>query len=545
MVVDYWQFNEATVITNWGLTASGEEWQGIIKWPLILGISGDGNEFSYTDKNGNKAWRTGDTVFVYSAKNGKTHSSVAPSDGLVLMIYTGYTRQSLSDIKVAVGWYANTNSYGSSEALISTTDGEEYTAFVRDYFDKPTGRFAAAYYTEKYKLSASLRVVSYSSSRVSHAFSSRGGDIFLLDSTDIDLTGVVAEGMPPAIDPYDGGGTSGTGGGTGSFDRTGDDISVPGLPSLSASSTGFVTLFNPTLTQLNNLASYMWSDIFDIATFKKIFADPMDVILGLSIVPVAVPSSGTAEVKVGNISTGVSMNKASSQYVSVDCGSLTIGEYWGAYLDYAPYTKAEIYLPYCGTHPIDVDEIMGKTISVNYNVDIISGGCCAMIKCGGSVLYHFLGQCSNPIPVSGNDWSSFLANAVRAAASLGTMVATAGASAPASAASQLARETGTIASAASTATSIISMKPAIEKSGSMSGPGGMLGVQTPYLILSFPRQCLPSNQNSIIGYPSYIYSEFSQLNGYTIVDDAHLSIDSATNQEKEEIENLLKSGVIL
>lgn len=339
-------------------------------------------------------------------------------------------------------------------------------------------------------------------------------------------------------DPYSEGGISGAGGGDGSFDSDSDEIPIPDLPALSSVSTGFVSLFNPTLSQLNELASYMWSDLFDIATFKKIFADPMDVILGLAIVPVSVPSSGTEEVKVGNISTGVLMDKASSQYVQVNCGSLDVGEYWGAYLDYAPYTKAEIYLPYCGTHPIDIDEIMGKTVTVNYNIDILSGACCAMIKCGGSVLYHFLGQCSQPIPVSGSDWTSVIANAVRAAASIGTMLATGGLSTPAAA-------QHIVSGITSTASTVTGMKPSIEKSGSMSGSGGMLGVQTPYLIFSFPRQCLPDEQNSIIGYPSYIYSQFSSLSGYTIIDDVHLSINSATNQEKDEIESLLKTGVIL
>ena len=513
--------------------------------------SSDAADFRYTDKNGNVYSKVG-TVFKIETPEGPTATyDTSEHSGVAGVGYYAYYQTPVPQVGEPGGYYiyisgdtVSDKTVSSKFAHLTTTDSTTYIEFIRSYGGREnTSAFLAYLGTD------SPGIIQYSSfvTNDKYKYAPGGTGKGASSTIAINLDGVYfqSEEKPGVPDPYDSGGTSGTGGGSGTFDRTGDDISVPGLPSLSASSTGFVTLFNPTLTQLNNLASYMWSDIFDIATFKKIFADPMDVILGLSIVPVAVPSSGTAEVKVGNISTGVSMNKASSQYVSVDCGSLAIGEYWGAYLDYAPYTKAEIYLPYCGTHPIDVDEIMGKTISVNYNVDIISGGCCAMIKCGGSVLYHFLGQCSNPIPVSGNDWSSFLANAVRAAASLGTMVATAGASAPASAASQLARETGQIASASSTATSIISMKPAIEKSGSMSGPGGMLGVQTPYLILSFPRQCLPSNQNSIIGYPSYIYSEFSQLNGYTIVDDAHLSIDSATNQEKAEIENLLKSGVIL
>ena len=140
---------------------------------------------------------------------------------------------------------------------------------------------------------------------------------------------VISNDDPYAKDPD---GTTGTGGGTGNFDGTGDNIDIPSLPTLSAVDTGFITLFNPTIAQLKNLASYMWNgSLFDLNTWQKLFADPMDAILGLSIVPVAVPNGSTGEVKVGNISTNISMTKAASQYVEVDCGTINVNEYWGDY----------------------------------------------------------------------------------------------------------------------------------------------------------------------------------------------------------------------
>lgn len=332
-------------------------------------------------------------------------------------------------------------------------------------------------------------------------------------------------------DPYGPGGSSETGGGTGDFDGTGEDIDIPSLPTLSAVDTGFITLFNPSSSELRNLANYMWGDLFDINTWKKIFADPMDAILGLSIVPVAVPNGGTSAVTIGNISTGISMNKAAVQYVAVDCGTLNVNEYWGAYLDYDPYTKAEIYLPYIGTHPLAVDDIMNKSVHVVYHVDILSGACCAYVKCGGSVLYSFVGQCSCSIPITGNDWTNVVNGALSIAASIGTMVATGGASAPMS-----------IASIASTA--VNSMKPNVEKSGSMGGMGGMLANQTPYLILTRPRQALPERQNSFTGYPSFITISLGDCSGYTEIEKIHLENIPATEQELSEIENLLKGGVI-
>lgn len=342
------------------------------------------------------------------------------------------------------------------------------------------------------------------------------------------------EGLTPIVetgDPYEEGGSSGVGGGTGTFSGTGDAIAIPSLPTLSAVDAGFITLFNPTISQLGSLASYMWSGLFDIDGWRKIFADPMNAILGLSIVPVNVPSGGAKTVKVGNISTGVSMTVASSQYVEVDCGTLNVREFWGAYLDYDPYTKAEIYLPYIGTHALAVDDIMNKSVHVVYHVDVLSGACCAYVQCGGTVLYTFIGQCSSSIPITGDNWTNVINGAISIAGSIGSMVATGGVSAP--------MEIGNIAS-----TAVNTMKPSVEKSGAMGGTGGMMGVQTPYLILTRPRQALPARQNTFTGYPSFITEQLSTLSGYTEVFKIHLENVPATEQELSEIETLLKSGVI-
>ncbi len=336
------------------------------------------------------------------------------------------------------------------------------------------------------------------------------------------------------LDPYADGGVSDVGGGTGDFDDTSEPIDFPALPVISATDTGFITLFNPSLSELQSLAAYMWNgSLFDISTFQKLFADPMNAILGLSVVPVAIPNGGQSAIKVGNIATPVNMNKAASQYVEVDCGTLNINEYWGAYLDYAPYTKAEIYLPYCGTHAIDIDDIMDKSVHVKYHVDILSGACVAYVKCDDSVLYQFSGQCSSSIPISGTDFTQMINGVLSAAVSIGTMVATGGASAPLA-----------IPALANTAING-GMKPSIEKSGAISGTSGMLAIQKPYMILTRPKQALPANQNTYTGYPSYVTVSLGDITGYTEIEHIHLEGVSGTDSEIDEIITLLKAGVIL
>lgn len=340
-------------------------------------------------------------------------------------------------------------------------------------------------------------------------------------------------------DPFQNGGNTTPGGGTGDFDGTGDKIGKPTKPTLSAVDAGFITIFNPTVGQLQNLASYMWGSLFDISSWKKLFADPMQCILGLSIVPVAVPNGGTKPVTVGNISTGINMTVAASQYVDLDCGTLNVNEFWGAYLDYDPFTSVDIYLPYIGMRTLKADDIMGTAVNVYYWIDILSGACTATISCDDCALYTFTGQCSASVPISGNDWTNVVNGAISAAAALPAFVS------GIAGAAEGALTAGAAAGAANLATSVFNSKPHVEKSGTMSSTGGMLGIQTPFLILTRPRQAVPQYQASYTGYPSFITRGLSQLGGYTIVENIHLQNIPATDTELDEIERILKTGVIL
>ena len=89
------------------------------------------------------------------------------------------------------------------------------------------------------------------------------------------------------------------------------------------------------------------------------------------------------------------------------------------------------------------------------------------------------------------------------------------------------------------------MKPRIQRSGSIGGAAGLMSIQKPYFILTRPRQALPENQNKYTGYPSFITSKLGDLTGMTYVYEIHLEGIPCTTEEQNEIENLLKSGVIL
>lgn len=355
-------------------------------------------------------------------------------------------------------------------------------------------------------------------------------------------------------------------GGFGPGDYNSDDIDFPNLPAVSAASCGFVGLYNPTLTELQNLASYMWTGVFDLNTYKKIFGDPMDCILSVGIVPVELPRSTNKEsLKFANVDSGVDAYKITSQFVSLDCGSVTLKGETGSAMDYSPYTKLSIFLPYCGTHDLSVDDCQDATISVKYNIDLYTGVCVALVKVEktnsdeselSSVLYQFTGNVLCTIPITGADHSQFIQSALFAAAATAATIASSGGAAAAGA-GELggAAATGDVAAgitaggaarmSAAAINSVMSLKPDITRSGNLSSNAGFLGEQKPYLILTWPNLCRPTEEYKLSGMPLQQSGVLGDFEGFTIINACHFDGLLCTQAELRMIEQALYTGVII
>lgn len=305
-----------------------------------------------------------------------------------------------------------------------------------------------------------------------------------------------------------------------------DPIPTPETPPSYVTTNAMFTLYNPSGGDLTNLANFLWSPTWSIDTFKKIFANPLDCILGLMVLPHLNAPVDTKVMNVGNISTGVTMHYFTKQFYDFDCGTFELMEYYNSYLDYAPYTKVNIYLPYIGDKQLSTDEVMNKTLGVKYRFDLATGDCVAFVTVDGTVLYSFSGNCAARLPLAGNNWNGIIPAITGVAISAGSMAA------------------GLPALGAASAAAVSTMKETISHTGSISGSAGLMGIQTPYLIITRPRQALPLGQNSFTGYPSFITESLGSLTGYTEVEQCHLEHIPATSAELEEIERLLKEGVL-
>lgn len=283
-------------------------------------------------------------------------------------------------------------------------------------------------------------------------------------------------------------------------------------------------IYNPTLAQLNSLGSWLWSTNF-IDQILKIFNDPMQAIIGLHKVYATPNISGSGNIKVGYLDSGVPSNIVGNQYTYIDCGTVSVREYYGNILDYSPYTKVQLYLPFIGIVSLDIADVSRSSINVKYGVDVLTGACLASVSVqrdnAGGVLYQYSGNCACQYPLSSGSYMGMITGALGAIGSLarGNIIGT--------------------------GLSVAGMHTNIERSGGFSGNAGAMGIKKPYLIISRPQSVMNDGFPSIQGYPSNYFTRLDDCTGFTQVAECHVENISATDKELDKIKDLLKEGVIL
>lgn len=359
----------------------------------------------------------------------------------------------------------------------------------------------------------------------------------------IDLTNEIPE-EDDYSNPYSSDGVSTTGGGDGTLGYGGldsiDAAEIPDLPTISAADLGFITMYNPTAAQLKSLSDFMWSNLFDLNTYKKLFSDPMQSVIGLAIVPVAPTIGGSKNVHFGTIDSGISMSYLSTNYVQLDCGSVALEKYVGCFMDNDPYTKISIYLPFIGIRQLSADDVIGGSIHVVYNIDVLTGACACFIEHSTrGVLYSYNGSCITNVPLTAVNFSGAIQNAVTA---VGSMIGIAAGMSTGAAPITAMSLTGLATSAANTA---LNSKPSVQRSGNLGGSAGILSIMTPYVIVERPALSVPNNVQKYVGQTSNISMRLGDCKGFTMCEYVHIDGVSATGEEITEIESMLKAGVIL
>ena len=331
---------------------------------------------------------------------------------------------------------------------------------------------------------------------------------------------------------------------------TPDNISERDLPDNFYSGSGLMKVLTPTASELRAFSSYLWGNTFDISSFKKIVNNPFDLILGFQYLPFKTVDGGTIPINVGNISsvdTGLHMTYPTHENYKHSFGQLNLSKMEEKFLDYSPYCKMSIHLPFIGTQQIDPDLIRkASPVELIYKYNIVTGTIVAFLKGTiegqNGVLYEWVGNCNNTLPVASNDYSnsisgmfSMITGAVSGAVAGGSVGGGVGAS--------VGAVTGAIGSL-----NVADMKPTITTQGSIGGNGAVLNSSNDAFIITEQQRLSvatnPKGHKHLMGYPKNKGGQIKDSKGYNNIKACRMACDYAMSEELQEITDILTTGYI-
>lgn len=306
-------------------------------------------------------------------------------------------------------------------------------------------------------------------------------------------------------------------GGDGDHDKDSDPIPLPPSPDFNPVGVGAINLYQMTPTTYLEFLKYLWSNVFYTAILK-LFNDPIECIISTHIIGVNVPINGNDNITIGNVTAPVKANIVSTNFITVEFGSLDVTHFYGDSSDYD--TVIQLYLPYFGYVTLNTYEVMGATLSLSYNIDILTGAFVALLKVKksvdntalDSVLYQYNGTMTYSVPIGSTNYSGITQGIIN----------------------------------------LISQQPNVsdfhvgyQRAGSLSSNTGYMSVKNAYVTILRPIHAKPNNFNHYMGLPYMGYVSLGSCSGLTICSQVWLNNVNATPEELDEIKKWLMEGVIL
>ena len=143
--------------------------------------------------------------------------------------------------------------------------------------------------------------------------------------------------------------------------------------------------------------------------------------------------------------------------------------------------------------------------------------------------YTFAGNCATQVPISGGSYAQMITGLAGVAASTIAGIAT-----------------GNPIALLGAGASILNSHLDVQHSGSIGANAGAMGPRKPFLIITRKSAYEAAGYNQFYGLPANMTVVLGACRGFTRVKSVHIeSIPIATSDEKQQIEALLKQGVII
>lgn len=330
------------------------------------------------------------------------------------------------------------------------------------------------------------------------------------------------------------------GGGYGSGEMPHDEVSIPALPSVNISDCGS-SLYTLSPSQMINLRKWLWSSDWQ-DNIKKLRTDPMQNIISVSITDLNIPTQGDTAIYIGNVESTVTGGLVNNTFLSLDCGTITLEEYYGTFADYEPFCATTLYLPKVGFVQIPADIVVNNSINVVYHVELTSGeGLCYVIltskRDGFTYVWNtYTCHVTSNIMLSAQDHTqqlTALGNAI-----INTTAQISGA---------IANPTtvpSAMTSIASSCLDVATTKNPTLTRGNIGNMSASMCFKKPYIMINRTNLVKPTSFRENNGHLINYTSKISGHTGFLKTRDYHAEFNAPYNH-KMEIERIMNEGVFI
>lgn len=243
---------------------------------------------------------------------------------------------------------------------------------------------------------------------------------------------------------------------------------------------------------------------------------------------------------------------------SITYGPYSIDRKFNDFRDYAPYSKAEIFVPYCGWTALP-SHVIGRSVYVDYFTDVIAGTVKAVIRCGNNVVAEAAGVMAVDIPFASENVGAKVAaattgmlsygqGALQASVGIGQAVASKGKAGIKNITSGLASVIGAYNQMA-----MVNNENWTEINGKSGDGCALAGIDTIIIKITRPKYgsypapyYVPADYGHTVGFVSMKKTKVGSCTGLIICDNVDTSgISGATDRERQLIKEYLESGVIV
>lgn len=247
---------------------------------------------------------------------------------------------------------------------------------------------------------------------------------------------------------------------------------------------------------------------------------------------------------------------------------LQVQPFFGSFLDFEPYTKVQVRLPFIGTVSVPTSACMGGWIKVNYIFDNRNGNCVAQVMCesmrngenddsdGYIIIGQYSGNCALPAAITGNSTGGQTRNG--AVTGFASSAATIGAGVALGVATPAAGAAALIGSAFKSTIDYNTAPKTPDIIGSVNCESACLQDLSVKVIITRPVDVTPGDFKVVDGERTFTASSLLDQKGLASYSGGNVGqyegmttgyirgkIDGASEAEMLEIRNMFLGGVIV